>query len=63
MLIDNQEVVATNEVMMLGIDRTQRRVAPFPKHYLNAIQDYAHKKKNEWPPQLGHSIGIPHKGE
>ena len=45
MLIDNQEVVATNEVMMLGIDRTQRRAAPFPKHYLNAIQDYAHKKK------------------
>ena len=64
MLIDNQEVVATNEVMMLGIDRTQRRAAPFPKHYLNAIQDYAHKQeKIEWPPQLGHSIGIPYKGE
>ena len=45
MLIDNQEVVATNEVMMLGIDRTQRRAAPFPKHYLNAIQDYAHKQE------------------
>ena len=44
MLIDNQEVVATNEVMMLGIDRTQR-AAPFPKHYLNAIQDYAHKQE------------------
>ena len=45
MLIDNQEVVATNEVMMLGIDRTQHRAAPFPKHYLNAIQDYAHKQE------------------
>ena len=63
MVRNNGNVAATNEVMMMGIDQKQRRSAAFPEDYYKQMQHYADQQQQtiEWPDQLGHRIGIPHK--
>lgn len=52
--------VATNEAMMLGIDRQTNRTAPFPMQFTTQITDVYNQQPNmEWPKQLGHRINIP----
>lgn len=64
MLQEDGTIAATNEVMMMGIDKNQRRSAPFPEKYMEFIEAYdLEQEKIEWPKQLGHRIGIPKKGE
>lgn len=64
MLHEDGTIAATNEVMMMGIDKNQRRSAPFPEKYKEFIEAYdLEQEKIEWPKQLGHRIGIPKKGE
>ena len=63
MLHEDGTIAATNEVMMMGIDKNQRRSAPFPEKYMEFIEAYdLEQEKIEWPKQLGHRIGIPKKG-
>ena len=64
MLHEDGTIAATNEVMMMGIDKNQRRSAPFPEKYMEFIEAYdLEQEKIEWPKQIGHRIGIPKKGE
>lgn len=64
MLHEDGTIAATNEVMMMGIDKNQRRSAPFPEKYMEIIEAYdLEQEKIEWPKQIGHRIGIPKKGE
>lgn len=64
MLHEDGTITATNEVIMMGIDKNQRRSAPFPEKYMEFIEAYdLEQEKIEWPKQLGHRIGIPKKGE
>lgn len=64
MLHEDGTIAATNEVMMMGIDKNQRRSAPFPEKYKEFIEAYdLEQEKIEWPKQIGHRIGIPKKGE
>ncbi|RIP37395.1 thioesterase [Staphylococcus gallinarum] len=52
--------VATNEAMMLGIDKQTNRPAPFPTQFANQIKNVFTQQPNiEWPNQLGHRINIP----
>ncbi|AYU55970.1 thioesterase family protein [Staphylococcus debuckii] len=56
------QLVATNELMMMGIDRDTEKSAPFPKQYLEQIETYYQQQPNiDWPKQLGHRIVIPNK--
>lgn len=51
--------VATNEAMMLGIDRTKSKTAPFPDHFAKQISHYYDRQQRiDWPKQLGHRIRI-----
>lgn len=53
-------IVATNEAMMLGIDRATKKAAPFPPQYLNQVVHYYDNQPSiEWPKQLGHRLNIP----
>lgn len=64
MLHEDGTIAATNEVIMMGIDKNQRRSAPFPEKYMEFIEAYdLEQEKIEWPKQIGHRIGIPKKGE
>lgn len=64
MLHEDGTIAATNEVIMMGIDKNQRRSAPFPEKYMEFIEAYdLEQEKIEWPKQLGHRIGISKKGE
>lgn len=64
MLHEDGTIAATNEVIMMGIDKNQRRSAPFREKYMEFIEAYdLEQEKIEWPKQLGHRIGIPKKGE
>lgn len=64
MLHEDGTIAATNEVMMMGIDKNQRRSAPFSEKYMKYIEAYDLEQETiEWPKQLGHRIGIPKKGE
>lgn len=64
MLHEDGTIAATNEVIMMGIDKNQRRSAPFPEKYMEFIEAYdLEQEKIEWSKQLGHRIGIPKKGE
>lgn len=64
MFHEDGTIAATNEVIMMGIDKNQRRSAPFPEKYMEFIEAYdLEQEKIEWPKQLGHRIGIPKKGE
>lgn len=40
MLHEDGTIAATNEVMMMGIDKNQRRSAPFPEKYKEFIEAY-----------------------
>lgn len=51
--------VATNEALMLGIDRKTQKTAPFPEQYASQIITYYDNQQLiEWPKQLGHRISI-----
>ncbi|WP_214268571.1 thioesterase family protein [Staphylococcus pseudoxylosus] len=51
--------VATNEALMLGINRKTKKTSPFPAQYANEIISYYDNQQLiEWPKQLGHRIGI-----
>lgn len=57
-------MVATNEQMMMGIDRSTEKSAPFPDTFKDNVAHYYHIQPDiEWPKQLGHRINIPQKGE
>lgn len=57
---DDGSVAATNEAMMLGIDRATKKVSPFPDSYYNQLTLYKQQQATiDWPKQLGHQIGIP----
>ena len=59
---DEDELAATNEVIMMGIDSNKRKSAPFPSDYHQNIANYYNQQgTNDWPKQLGHQIGIPKK--
>lgn len=61
---ENENLVATNELMMMGIDKNTEKSAPFPEQYLTQIKDYYKEQPDiKWPKQLGHLIDIPDKGE
>lgn len=56
------KIVATNEQMMMGIDRQTERSAAFPESYVSQIKQYYQTQPQiEWPKQLGHQIQIPNK--
>lgn len=56
----DDSLAATNEAMMLGIDRNTNKVSPFPKQYYQQLEQYyAQQPTIKWPKQLGHRIGIP----
>lgn len=51
--------VATNEALMLGINRKTNKTSPFPEQYANEIISYYNNQRRiDWPKQLGHRIGI-----
>ncbi len=56
---DSVDIVATNELMILGVDLTTRRVTPFDPVILASLSSLttAHKKLPR-PPQAGRIIGI-----
>lgn len=57
---DEDELLLTNEVIMMGIDSNKRKSAPFPSDYHQNIANYYNQQgTNDWPKQLGHQIGIP----
>ena len=59
---DEDELAATNEVIMMGIDSNKRKSASFPSDYHQNIANYYNQQgTNDWPKQLGHQIGIPKK--
>ena len=59
---DEDELAATNEVIIMGIDSNKRTSAPFPSDYHQNIANYYNQQgTNDWPKQLGHQIGIPKK--
>ncbi|AKS68515.1 3-hydroxyacyl-CoA dehydrogenase [Staphylococcus schleiferi] len=59
---NTNEVVATAETMMMGIDKSTRRAAPYPEDIFAQIQHYVHtQNRTDWPNQLGHRIEIPKK--
>ncbi|MCG7338189.1 thioesterase family protein [Staphylococcus sp. ACRSN] len=52
--------VATNEALMIGIDKHTKKTAPFPDNYANQIKYIYQRQPNiTWPKQLGHRIDIP----
>lgn len=56
----DDSLAATNEAMMLGIDRNTNKVSPFPQQYYQQLEQYyAQQLTIKWPKQLGHRIGIP----
>ncbi|UEX90490.1 thioesterase family protein [Staphylococcus ratti] len=56
----NNEVSATAETMMMGMDRQLRQPAPFPDDVYAHIQTYVESQGDvTFPKQLGHRIGIP----
>lgn len=57
---ENGTTIATNEVMMLGIDSVIKKTAPFPQQYAHQIKQYYRQQPHiDWPKQLGHRINIP----
>src|SRR5699024_7017227 len=51
--------IATNEAMMLGINRTINKTAPSHTSFTDQIiNNYNNKQLIEWLKQLGHKIGI-----
>lgn len=45
MLHEDGTIAATNEVIMMGIDKNQRRSAPFPEKYMEFIEAYDLNRK------------------
>lgn len=53
-------LAATNETMMIGINRQIERTAPFPESYLQQLRAYYKSQpKIQWPKQIGHRLNIP----
>ena len=59
---DNDERIATYEVIMIGVSKVTRRSMAFPQPILEKIQAaFNMQKPFNAPSQLGHVIGIPRK--
>ncbi|MBI5974872.1 thioesterase family protein [Staphylococcus canis] len=59
---EENELTATYEVMLMGIDTVTGRPAPFKETMFQAIENaYKAEPLTEKPKQLGHQIGIRHK--
>ncbi|MBI5974293.1 thioesterase family protein [Staphylococcus canis] len=57
---ETEELCATAETMMMGIDRISHKTAPFPEDIYRHIHAYyVSQPEREWPKQLGHRIDIP----
>ena len=55
----NQQLAATYEVMLMGMDTQSERPAPFPTSIANNVTRYFEDYSlSETPKQLGHQIGI-----
>lgn len=53
-------LAATNETMMIGINRQIERTPPFPESYLQQLRAYYKSQpKIQWPKQIGHRLNIP----
>ncbi|MCG3402420.1 thioesterase family protein [Staphylococcus massiliensis] len=58
----SQEIIATHEVMMMGISRKTRKPEPFPKAIMDNFKAYSEAQPKLNPHQsLGHLIHIPEK--
>ena len=58
-LIDSNDLVSTNELMILGVNLSKRRVSPFAeKVAANLDRIMLSQKSIPHPPQVGQSIGI-----
>lgn len=56
---ESRDRLATSEQMLLGIDQTKRRSAPFPEViYENIVQFQKHSDKQPIPPEAGRSVGF-----
>ena len=56
---EKKEQVATSEQMLMGMDTTVQRPAPFPEAVAASIDELKEKQKNlEIPKQAGSQIGI-----
>ena len=59
---DNDERIATYEVIMIGVSKVTRRSMAFPQPIIEKIQAaFNMQKPFNAPSQLGHVIGIPRK--
>ncbi|MCE5038591.1 thioesterase family protein [Staphylococcus auricularis] len=56
---DDDTLAATNEVMMIGIDRSTNQTAPFPASFFTQLEQAYHAQPQvNWPKQLGHRISV-----
>ncbi|MDX5433630.1 MAG: thioesterase family protein [Halomonas sp.] len=53
------ETLATSEQMLMGIDTSSHRPAPFPPTVVKAIDALPTVAEKEWPEAAGRRIGIP----
>lgn len=62
MFNEQDEKIATYEVMMISVSNETRKSAPFPDKVYQTIADYySQQPQFEIPKQVGHVIGIPKK--
>ncbi|MCB8889586.1 thioesterase family protein [Vreelandella malpeensis] len=58
-LLDREEnVLATSEQMLMGIDQTSTRPAPFPSPVEAAVATLPTRSQGEWPDLAGRRIGL-----
>lgn len=54
-----KETVATSEQMVMGIDKSTNRPAPFPKTMADSLEEYHYGQRNlPTPKEVGRKIGI-----
>ncbi|WP_054709061.1 thioesterase family protein [Bacillus sp. JCM 19041] len=55
---DNGDVIATSEQMVMGMDQTSGRPAPFPATVVKAIEELPLIHKEDWPASANKQMGI-----
>lgn len=58
---DGQELLAVSEQMIMGMDQTAGRPAPFPPSIVEGIAELPHAEAGVLPEMAGRSIGIKRK--
>ncbi|WP_043532161.1 thioesterase family protein [Litchfieldella xinjiangensis] len=59
LLNEAQQVIATSEQMLMGIDSQRGKPAPFPRAVSQQLMALPGCEKADWPEQAGRQIGIP----